>query len=139
MPAFRATAIEREPCDASAMVSGSTMTPADTEMTQPLELPVDAQPARRPEAVVFEGRYGRVTKLDPARHADDLWGAFRHQDALWTYMSYGPFAAAVSFSRWLDDRASLADPFSFVVETCSGRPGGIVTLMEIRPAMRVVE
>jgi RimJ/RimL family protein N-acetyltransferase len=113
---------------------------ADPITGQPIGLPVDATPARRPDAVVLEGRYGRVEKLDPASHGAHLWEAIRDHTPLWTYMSYGPFAGPSEFSTWLDERAKLQDPYSYVaIERASGRAIGIATLMEIRPAMRVVE
>jgi RimJ/RimL family protein N-acetyltransferase len=108
-------------------------------MSQPIGPPVDPSPARRPGPVALEGRFGRVEKLDPARHSDALWEAVRGHDSIWTYMSYGPFTDAASFLRWLDERAALADPFSYAVLDRDERAVGIVTLMEIRPAMRVVE
>jgi RimJ/RimL family protein N-acetyltransferase len=106
---------------------------------QPVGVPVDASPARRPEAVVLEGRFGRVEKLDLARHAADLWHAAQGHDALWTYMAYGPFADAAAFSRWVAERAKLDDPCSYVVVERGGRAAGIATLMEIRPVTRVIE
>ena len=118
------------------------MTASETDPTtgQPIGLRVDTTPAGRPAAVVLEGRFGRAEKLDPARHGADLWDAVRGHDALWTYMSYGPFADAAAFSAWLAERAKLEDPFSYVaVERVGGRAVGIATLMEVRPAMRVIE
>ena len=106
---------------------------------QPVGLPVDATPARRPGPVTLEGRYGRVEKLD-MRHAADLWKVYAGHDHIWTsYMAYGPFADAAAFARWIAERAKLEDPFSYAVTDESGRAVGIATLMEIRPAMRVIE
>ncbi len=87
---------------------------ADPTTGQPIGLRVDTTPAGRPAAVVLDGRFGRVEKLDPARHGADLWDAVRGHDALWTYMSYGPFADVSEFSAWLDQRAKLEDPYSYV-------------------------
>jgi RimJ/RimL family protein N-acetyltransferase len=106
---------------------------------QPLGPEVDATPARRPEPVVLQGRFGRVEKLDPGRHGAALWTELKGHDALWTYMAYGPFDHEEAFLNWLDDRAELADPFSYAVVDLRGRALGIATLMEIRPAMRVAE
>lgn len=106
---------------------------------QPVGPAVDPAPAGKPAAVVLDGRYGRVEKLDPARHADTLWDAVEGHDELWTYMSYGPFSDQDSFSCWLAGRAALDDPFSYAVVDPRGRALGIATLMEFRPAMRVVE
>jgi RimJ/RimL family protein N-acetyltransferase len=105
----------------------------------PVGPPVDATPAGKPEAVTLTGRFGRVEKLDAGRHDAALWGALRRHDALWTYMGYGPFADEAAFLAWLEQRAGLADPFSYAVTDASGSAVGIATLMEIRPAARVVE
>jgi RimJ/RimL family protein N-acetyltransferase len=105
----------------------------------PIGPKVEATPAQRPSAVVLQGRFGRLEKLDQARQGADLWEAVKGHDRIWTYMSYGPFADPDSFAHWLRERAALADPFSLAVVDRSGRSIGITTLVEIRPAMRVVE
>jgi RimJ/RimL family protein N-acetyltransferase len=106
---------------------------------QPIGPVVGTGPARRPESVVLEGHFGRVEKL-AAIHAPDLWEAVKRHDEIWTYMSsYGPFANPAEFADWVADRAKLDDPFSYAVVNSSGRVLGIATLMEIRPAMRVIE
>jgi RimJ/RimL family protein N-acetyltransferase len=100
---------------------------------------VDPRPALQPDPVMLEGRFGRVEKL-AAIHAPDLWEAVKGHDEIWTYMSsYGPFANSTEFADWVTERAKLDDPFSYAVVNSSGRTVGIATLMEIRPAMRVVE
>ena len=111
----------------------------DAVIGQPVGLPVDDTPARRPGPVTLEGRYGRVERL--ARHHDAaLWSAVEGHDRIWTYMSaYGPMADAAAFSEWLAGRVKLDDPYSYAVVDRSGRAVGIATLMEIRPAMRVIE
>jgi RimJ/RimL family protein N-acetyltransferase len=106
---------------------------------QPLGPSVPTGSALRPSAVVLEGQFGRVEKLNPARHRDDLWRATAGHDRIWTYMAYGPFADAKTFSCWLVERAALADPFAYVVINQTGRAVGITTLREIRPEMRVIE
>jgi RimJ/RimL family protein N-acetyltransferase len=106
---------------------------------QPVGLPVDATPARRPGPVTLAGRHGRVEKL-AMRHAADLWRAYARHDHVWTYLStYGPFADAAAFSDWLAGRLALADPYSYAIADRDGRALGIATLMEIRPDMRVIE
>jgi len=106
---------------------------------QPIGRPVDATPARRPGPVTLEGRYGRVEKLG-TRHVTDLWEAYAGHDHIWTYRSaYGPFPDAVAFSDWLASRVTLEDPYSYAIVDTSGRALGIVALLEIRPAMRVIE
>ncbi len=101
-------------------------------------LPVDATPAQRPAPVTLEGRYGHVERL--AHHHDAaLWNAVKGHDHIWTYMSYGPLADFAAFSKWLASRVKLDDPYSYAIIDRSGQAVGIATLMEIRPAMRVVE
>jgi RimJ/RimL family protein N-acetyltransferase len=106
----------------------------------PIGPTVDATPAGRPGQVRLEGRYARIEALDPMLHAEGLWQAVKDDASTWTYMGYGPFADGRSFQVWLEERAVLLDPFSYVVvDLVTKRAGGVVTLMETRPAMRVVE
>ena len=82
---------------------------------------------------MLEGRHALIEKLDPGKHGAALWRAVRDDDSLWTYMGYGPFAGEAAFATWLDERAALADPYSYaVVDRRRGEATGIVTLMEIR-------
>jgi len=105
---------------------------------QPIGPPVDSTPAKRPEPVTLAGRYGRIERL--AQHHDAaLWKAVAGHDEIWTYMSYGPFADQAAFSTWIASRLALEDPYSYAILDPSGRAVGIATLMEIRPAMRVIE
>jgi RimJ/RimL family protein N-acetyltransferase len=106
---------------------------------QPVGAPVDAHPAEEPNAVVLEGRFGRVEKLDPPRHGADLWSALAGHDHVWAYLPYGPLADAEAFGQWLKSRAALTDPFSYVVVDKAGRACGIMALMSVRPDMRVIE
>jgi RimJ/RimL family protein N-acetyltransferase len=54
-------------------------------------------------------------------------------------MSYGPLADFAAFSEWLAGRVKLDDPYSYAIIDRSSQAVGIATLMEIRPAMRVIE
>jgi RimJ/RimL family protein N-acetyltransferase len=100
---------------------------------------VAAGEARRPQSVTLAGRFGRVEKLDAGRHGAALWDAVRADDAIWNYLPYGPFADAAAFAAWLGERARLQDPFYYAILDVDGRAVGVATLMEIRPAMRVIE
>jgi RimJ/RimL family protein N-acetyltransferase len=111
----------------------------DPRTGQPVGLPVDTTPAARPGPVTLAGRHGRVEKLAMA-HGADLWGAVAGHDDIWTYLStYGPFPDQAAFIAWLESRLPLEDPYSYAIVEPSGRAVGIATLMEIRPAMRVIE
>jgi RimJ/RimL family protein N-acetyltransferase len=105
---------------------------------QPLGAAVDATPARKPGPVELRGRYGHLEKLDQ-RHGEALWEAVQGHDTLWTYMHYGPFADQTAFAAWIGERVRIDDPFSYALVDARGRAVGIATLMEIRPAMRVIE
>jgi len=107
--------------------------------TRPVGPPVDPTPAELPGPATLSGRSGSVARLSAARDASDLWQALRADDEVWTYMSYGPFAEERSFAAWLAEREALTDPYSYSVRDNDGRALGLVALMAIRPAMRVVE
>ena len=111
----------------------------DPSSGRPVGKQVNAWPASPPGDVRFIGRFGRVEKLDADRHGSDLWRAVRGHDALWPYMGYGPFADETGFMTWLAERPKLTDPYSYAILNEKDRAVGIATLMEIRPAMRVIE
>jgi RimJ/RimL family protein N-acetyltransferase len=100
---------------------------------------VNGAVGRLPKSVELPGRFGRVVKLDAGRHAAALWDAMKGSDSIWTYMAYGPFGDASAFHHWVEQREALTDPYSYVVMDKAGRALGIVSLMEIRTAMRVIE
>jgi RimJ/RimL family protein N-acetyltransferase len=106
---------------------------------RPVGLKVDETPARRPEPVVLEGRFGRIEKLEAERHGAALWQALKDDNATWAYLGYGPFADEAAFTAWFAERPKLADPYSYAIVAPDGRALGIATLMEIRPAARVIE
>jgi len=106
---------------------------------QPVGLPVDATPAPWPGPVMLKGRHGRLEKLR-AEHAADLWDAFAGHDEVWTYISTdGPFAGAAEFSAFLARRAAATDPYAYAIIDPADRAVGYLTLLRIRPEMRVVE
>jgi len=100
---------------------------------------IDATPSPRPGPVVLEGRYGRVERLDPSRHGAALWAAMRDQQELWTHIPYGPFNDEASFAHWVADRERRDDPYCYAVIDRQRGALGVAALMEIRPAMRVIE
>ena len=106
---------------------------------QPVGKPVDTTPARRPGPVVLEGYHGRLEKLLP-HHGPELWRAFGGHDHIWTYISTdGPFADKADFGAFIAKRAAADDPYAYAIVDRSDRAVGYLTLMEIRPEMRVIE
>ena len=106
---------------------------------QPLGPAVDPTPAPLPGAVTLKGRFGTVERLDAARHGADLWQAVRGHDAIWTYLPAGPFADAAAFAAWLAACERNTERIFYAILDNNGRALGISALMEIRPAMRVIE
>jgi RimJ/RimL family protein N-acetyltransferase len=111
-----------------------------TKSAQPLGPAVDTTPALPPGPVTLTGRFGAVARLDAARTAAPLWRVFGGHDEIWTYISgHGPFADEKAFTAWLEGREAQSDPYYYTVQDVDGRTLGLLALMHIRPAMRVVE
>src|SRR5262249_61876399 len=85
----------------------------------------------------FECRHGHIELL-AQRHVVALLKSVQVHDHIWTYMSYGPLSDFAAFSEWIAGRVKLDDPYSYAIFERSGQAVGIATLMEIRPAMRVI-
>src|SRR5665213_186175 len=101
--------------------------------------PVDPKPAPRPGPVTLKGRHGRLERLNAKKHAPGLWDAVRGHDDLWTYMADGPFADFASFATWLDAVERSEVRYHYAVIDTNDRVTGTISLMEIRPTMRVIE
>lgn len=94
-------------------------------------------PARLPANTALEGRYVRLEKLDPARHAQGLWTALQGPAAdprLWDYLPYGPFSERQSFDLWLAGHARSTDPWFYsVIDRRNGEVQGIISFLSIVP------
>ena len=104
--------------------------------------PVDATPAKRPQAVALSGCYVDVEPLDAQVHAADLHAAALTADPKthWTYLSFGPWADRAAFDAWLRPLAGSQDPFPFVLrDKASGKAAGMASYMRIEPQHRVIE
>ena len=108
-------------------------------MSQQVGEAVDASPARQPQPVTIKGRYGRLEKLDTAKHVAALWEAVKGHDQVWAYLFHGPFAARPDFDAYIEMLASREDPYAYAILDADEKPVGFATLMEIRPANRVIE
>jgi RimJ/RimL family protein N-acetyltransferase len=107
------------------------------------ELPVgeavDATPAPMPGAVTLKGQYGRVERLSVEKHAPALWAAMAGHDRIWTYIfATSPSDEAV-FRSYIADCERHKERIFYAVVGNDGSALGILSLMEIRPAMRVIE
>jgi RimJ/RimL family protein N-acetyltransferase len=108
-------------------------------VTQEVGQAVDATPAKRPAPVTIQGRYGRIEKLSSSKHGAALWNAVKTHDAVWTYLFNGPFSVRADFDAYIGMVASRDDPYAYAILDKEEQPVGFATLMEIRPANRVIE
>ena len=112
------------------------------ERVLPVGEPVEGEPARRPATVAIEGRFVRLEPLDPDAHAVALYERSHvsaEDEAIWTYLAYGPFDGLDQMHGWLTANAASTDPLFFTVVEHEGGPAGVVSLMNIDPAMRRLE
>ncbi len=115
---------------------------------QPIGDPVPHwQPRPRPDAVTLTGSYCRLERLDPGRHADELFAADRADvdGTSWTYLPYGPFDDLASYAAWVGTAAAEDDPYFFAVidsdpvSPIEDRAAGVLSLLRITPAAGTIE
>jgi RimJ/RimL family protein N-acetyltransferase len=88
------------------------------------------------------GTHVTIERLDPAKHADALFeGACGPgSEALWQYMSDGPFDDRAAFELSLQKKAASADPlFYAIVDNRSGHAVGYAAYLRMEPHHRVIE
>lgn len=97
-------------------------------------------PPPRPVRTPLAGRFVRLEPLDPAVHAAELFEAFRADDAVWTYLPYGPFPDPAAYRGWVAAMAAKDDPCFFALrDLASGRAAGVASYLRIDPAQGVIE
>jgi RimJ/RimL family protein N-acetyltransferase len=110
---------------------------------QPIGPPLAAWTARpKPTTTTLAGRFCRVEKLLPHKHAADLFAAnrFDKDGRNWTYLGVGPFETIETYHAWLTSVAPGQDPLFFaIVDQATGKALGVASLMRIDPAMGVIE
>ncbi len=88
----------------------------------------------------IEGRFVTLERLDPARHAGDLFAANQGQDWVWDYLPYGPFADLATYHDWQAGMAGKADPFFYAMrDNATGLVGGLAAYLRIDPTNGVIE
>jgi RimJ/RimL family protein N-acetyltransferase len=100
---------------------------------------VDATPAPMPGAVTLKGRYGSVERLDATKHSTSLWTAMAGHDHIWTYIFVTSPSDEAAFRSYIADCERNKERIFYAAVDDKGAALGILSLMEIRPAMRVVE
>ena len=85
----------------------------------------------------------RLEPVDPAIHARDLFAASNgspEAEAVWRYMSNGPFPDLNSFVDWLTDCAAASDPLAFGIrDLASEKMMGMASFLRMAPADGVIE
>lgn len=101
---------------------------------------IDWTPPPRPGKRPLRGQFVTLEPLDADAHAADLHRANSADDAIWNYMSYGPFASAASYHRWVRDVTQGDDPSFWAVRvTQTGHFGGIASFLRIAPESGSIE
>lgn len=93
-----------------------------------------------PSGAPLAGRFVRLERLDPARHAADLYAANRVDDSIWDYMGYGPFTDSAAYGAWVESMAAERDPwFLAIIDEATGKPAGVASYLRITPAQGTIE
>ena len=111
----------------------------DVSSALPVGDQVDAKPAPMPGAVTLKGRYGTVERLDAARHGPSLWTAMRGHDRIWTYIPAATSFEEATFQDYIAACERNTERIFYAVVDGGSNAVGFLSLMEIRPAMRVIE
>ena len=109
---------------------------------RPIGPPLPGWTARAaPPATPMGGRYVRIERLDPARHAPQLAEAHAGTDpAHWTYLFDDKPASPEAWMEWAAKAASTEDPFFHaIVDPASGKAVGVAAFMRIERAHGVIE
>ena len=95
-----------------------------------------------PPGTAIEGRYCRLERLDPRRHAAALFEAYAQapDGRDWTYLFVGPFADAASYREYAERISTGTDPMHYaVVDLKTESAVGTMALMRIDSAHGVIE
>jgi RimJ/RimL family protein N-acetyltransferase len=119
------------------------------ELGQPVGHPVPGWAPRPPAtATVLKGSYCRLERLDPARHAAELFSADQldTRGASWTYLPYGPFGTPADYRRWVEQVCDVDDPlFYAIIDTAPDPAGaqqravGVLSYLRMQPEVGVIE
>ena len=99
-------------------------------------------PRPRPQTEPMEGRFVRLEKLDPARHADGLFEASAQPDgdARFRWLPDVPPTDRDLFRAWVVQSAASQDPlFYAVIDKATGKVAGRQTFLRIDAANGVAE
>lgn len=90
----------------------------------------------------MDGRFVRLEKLNPAKHADDLFDASAQSDGeeRFRWLPDAPPTDRASFRTWMEKSAASEDPLFFaVIDKASGKVAGRQSFMRMDTAHGVAE
>ena len=99
-------------------------------------------PRPKPSIEPMEGRFVRLEKLDPARHADGLFEDSAQPDGeqRFRWLPNVPPTDRAEFRTWVAQVAASEDPIFFaVIDKASGKVAGRQTFMRVDTAFGVAE
>jgi len=89
---------------------------------------------RRPDRSALAGRYCQLEPVDPQRHGEDLYTAYREapDDRDWTYLFHERPESRGDCDRYLETLASSEDPLHFaILDLASAKAVGTAAFMRI--------
>jgi RimJ/RimL family protein N-acetyltransferase len=91
-----------------------------------------------PDFLQLKGQFVTLAPLVPERDAGALYAASHgtpEQEAVWTYLPYGPFDSSAGMKSWMQaEMVNQVDPLTWTVfENLSNAPVGMVALLAIAP------
>jgi len=99
-------------------------------------------PPPRPSNEPMTGRLCHLERLDPERHAGELFETNSHdtEHRNWTYLPYGPFETLADYRAWMEAECLGDDPmFHAIIDADTGHAVGVATFMRIKPAAGSIE
>lgn len=105
-------------------------------------LPDWAAPPRPPASLSLDGQFARLERLDPERHAPDLFAAHAtaQNDENWRYLPYGPFTTLADFRAWMTGACGGDDPFFLaIIRKDTGKAAGVASFLRIAPDAGSIE
>ena len=93
-----------------------------------------------PARIRHDGRYVVLEPLNAQTHAADLWHGVQGHDAVWDYLSDGPYASKADLQNAIETKeAGTAAVFFAIVPRPSGNAAGYASYMRMDTPNGVVE
>jgi len=98
---------------------------------------------RIPARATLEGEAARLEPIDSERHAEELYASSHGVsggDAIWQFLSYGPWSGMDAFRTWLRDCAAFHDPIFYAIrDRGTGKASGMASYLNIVPKNGSIE